>query len=201
MDESVLRAIAKWPNVPNVFGWLSLDRRGSWLIKGDAVTNDAVRAFIARNYGCDDKGQWFFQNGPQRVYVGLGYTPYVIRTSSASDGTPSLSTHTGMPLESVTGAWLDEEGNILLRFPAGIGCVCDRDLAEVLAWLSDAAGDTLCDDDLEVALDAPLSHGTTGWWLNYRSRRIPVGRIDSSQVSRKFGFEPCPLPAPGQPDC
>ena len=28
MDESVIRALAKWPNVPAVYGWLSLSRRG-----------------------------------------------------------------------------------------------------------------------------------------------------------------------------
>ncbi|HET8728586.1 MAG TPA: DUF2946 family protein, partial [Alphaproteobacteria bacterium] len=32
MDESVLRAMTKWPNVPAVYGWLQLDQRGNWLI-------------------------------------------------------------------------------------------------------------------------------------------------------------------------
>ena len=27
MDDAVLRSMAKWPNVPDVYGWLSLDRR------------------------------------------------------------------------------------------------------------------------------------------------------------------------------
>ena len=39
MDDIVKQAMAKWPDVPNVYGWLSLDRRGVWRIKGDAVTN------------------------------------------------------------------------------------------------------------------------------------------------------------------
>ena len=33
MDEIVIRGMLKWPNVPSVYGWLSLDRRGSWTIK------------------------------------------------------------------------------------------------------------------------------------------------------------------------
>ena len=34
MDETVIRAMAKWPDVPAVWGWLSLDRRGVWKLKG-----------------------------------------------------------------------------------------------------------------------------------------------------------------------
>jgi len=33
MDEIVLRSMAKWPDVPAVYGWLALDRRGSFRIK------------------------------------------------------------------------------------------------------------------------------------------------------------------------
>ncbi|TMH99667.1 MAG: DUF2946 family protein, partial [Betaproteobacteria bacterium] len=29
MDELVARSLAKWPNVPAVYGWLALDRRGN----------------------------------------------------------------------------------------------------------------------------------------------------------------------------
>jgi len=80
MDEIVARAIAKWPNVPAVYGWLSLDRRGNWAIKGERIRNRLVAEFIARNYGHDAQGRWFFQNGPQRVFVQLAYTPLVYRT-------------------------------------------------------------------------------------------------------------------------
>src|SRR2546422_6290676 len=66
MDELVARSLAKWPNVPAVYGWLALDRRGNWRIKGQRISNVALREFIARNYECDSQGRWFFQNGPQR---------------------------------------------------------------------------------------------------------------------------------------
>jgi hypothetical protein len=49
MDEAVLRAIARWPNVPSVYGWLSLDRRGNWSIKGQRIANRSITEFIARN--------------------------------------------------------------------------------------------------------------------------------------------------------
>src|SRR5690242_19491998 len=71
MDEIVLRSMAKWPNVPDVYGWLSLDRRGNWLIKNERIGNLAFREFIGRNYQPDARGCWYFQNGPQRVFVKL----------------------------------------------------------------------------------------------------------------------------------
>ena len=37
MDEIVLRSMLKWPNVPSVYGWLRLDRRGQWLIRMPSV--------------------------------------------------------------------------------------------------------------------------------------------------------------------
>ena len=37
MDEDVLRAMTRWPDVPAVYGWLSLDRRGRWLIRGETL--------------------------------------------------------------------------------------------------------------------------------------------------------------------
>src|SRR5579859_7246871 len=84
MDDSVLRSLAKWPDVPAVYGWLALDRRGNWLLRAtgaerfERIANRALREFIARNYEVDSRGCWFFQNGPQRVYVRLAYTPYVV---------------------------------------------------------------------------------------------------------------------------
>ena len=38
MDEMVVRSMAKWPDVPDVYGWLSLDRRGNWLIRSTSAT-------------------------------------------------------------------------------------------------------------------------------------------------------------------
>src|SRR5882724_360030 len=91
MDDSVLAAIAKWPNVPAVFGWLSLTARGEWRIRGERIDNRAMREFIGRNYAADSRGRWFFQNGPQRVFVELEATPWVYRLTPGE----GLLTHTG----------------------------------------------------------------------------------------------------------
>jgi hypothetical protein len=123
MDDAVLRSMAKWPNVPDVYGWLSLDRRGNWLIKGERIGNQALREFIGRNYSADERGCWYFQNGPQRVFVALAYTPLVLRL----DG-EALFDHCGRPF-SAEAAFVDEEGSVLMAGRPGAGLLDDRDLA------------------------------------------------------------------------
>jgi hypothetical protein len=122
MDEIVARSLAKWPNVPAVYGWLELDRRGNWLIKGERIANLGLREFIARNYEADERGRWFFQNGPQRVYVRLAYTPLVIHYEGER-----LFDHCGRPMEALE-TFLDDEGSVLIRGRHGIGLLDDRDL-------------------------------------------------------------------------
>jgi Protein of unknown function (DUF2946) len=131
MDDTVLRSMAKWPDVPDVYGWLSLDRRGNWLIRNEKIGNPALREFISRNYQADARGCWYFQNGPQRVFVSLAYTPLVIRFE---DG--MLVDHCGRPFEPGQ-AYLDDEGSVLMLGPAGAGLLDDRDLA---AYAERAAG-------------------------------------------------------------
>jgi hypothetical protein len=124
MDEIVVRSLAKWPDVPAVYGWLSLDRRGNWLIKGERIGNAALKEFIARNYEADAKGRWFFQNGPQRVYVRLAYTPLVVHF----DASNAPIDHCGRPFVA-TETFLDDEGSVLVAGNGTIALVDDRDLA------------------------------------------------------------------------
>ena len=93
MDAIVAAALKKWPNVPHCYGWLALDARGDWYmrddriqaagpfprVKGSRIEHEKLREFIARNYASDDSGAWFFQNGPQRVYVELEAAPWIWR--------------------------------------------------------------------------------------------------------------------------
>ena len=109
MDEIVARSLARWPNVPAVFGWLELDRRGNWLIKGERIGNAALREFISRNYETDREGRWFFQNGPQRVYVKLAYTPLVVHYEGEA-----LIDHCGRKFESDEELLIAEDVRFLL---------------------------------------------------------------------------------------
>ena len=132
MDEIVARSMARWPNVPAVYGWLRLDRRGNWRIRSASATqgfervgNAALREFIARNYLADERGCWFFQNGPQRVFVQLAYTPLVAHYEGEA-----LLDHCGRPFSGAT-LYQDDEGSVLLAGEGGVALLDDRDLAGV----------------------------------------------------------------------
>lgn len=137
MDKLVLQAIKKWPNVPTCYGWLGLDNRGQWFLrddavqaagafpraKGDELTHEKLLAFIGRNYAADSEGQWYFQNGPQRVYVELECTPWIWRMQI--DG--ALHTHTGRVAQA--GECLtDEEGHVYFLSDIGLGLVHSADV-------------------------------------------------------------------------
>ena len=129
MDPAVLRGMARWPDVPAVYGWLALDRRGNWRLK-EAVSgrfgrigNAALRDFIGRNYASDGAGQWFFQNGPQRVYVSLAYTPLVVHYAGEQ-----LFDHCTRPF-TAREAFQDDEGAVLLVGERAVALLDDRDLA------------------------------------------------------------------------
>jgi len=199
VDPIVIQAMAKWPDVPNVYGWLRLDRRGNWLIKGDRIVNTGVTGFIGRNYAEDEQGRWFFQNGPQRVFVTLEYTPLVVNT--AGDAAAALETHTGQPIAKISGAWIDETGSLLLRCAAGVGVVNDRDLARASALFTDLHGKPLSDALLARAFDTESHRHATGVYVDYAGSRVPIGRIQAGEVPQKFGFDPAPRPAEGEPDC
>jgi hypothetical protein len=138
MDAIVAAALKKWPNVPHCHGWLALDARGDWYmrderiqhagpfpkVKGSRIEHDKLLAFIGRNYAHDDAGCWFFQNGPQRVYVQLESTPWVWRLQP--DG--RVLTHTGVPV-SVQASGLDEDGRLYLFTDLGPGLVHTADMA------------------------------------------------------------------------
>jgi hypothetical protein len=123
MDEIVARSIAKWPNVPAVYGWLELDRRGNWRIKGERISNVALNDFIGRNYEADAQGRWYFQNGPQRVFVTLAYTPLVVHYEGER-----LLDHCARRFSAGT-VYRDDEGSVLIAGEGTVALLDDRDLA------------------------------------------------------------------------
>lgn len=137
MDDIVKQALAKWPNVPHCYGWLGLDARGNWYLRDDAtqaagpfpaakgsrLEHEKLIAFIQRNYEHDAQGQWFFQNGPQRVYVELEATPRVWRIAADF----SVAAHDGTPA-TPTGCLLDEAGLLYLVTAQGPGVVHTQDM-------------------------------------------------------------------------
>lgn len=201
MDDVVLRAMAKWPDVPAVFGWLALDRRGNWLIRNERIENPAMRAYINRNYHHDARGRWFFQNGPQRVFVALDYTPLVHRARASVRGTVALETHAGETIDAVDGVWLDEAGNVLIDSCGRLGVVHDQDLEALLPFFCGEEGADLDEDALSAAMarlgtcdDVPLR-------LRYGAALLPVRPISRNEVPERFGFVREPAPAQDEAAC
>lgn len=200
MDEIVLRGMAKWPDVPAVYGWLSLDRRGGWRIKGERVDNALVSAFIGRNYQDDEAGRWFFQNGPQRVFVTLDYTPWVYRILNTV-APVALECHTGTLAATLRGGWVDERGALLLESEHGVGVVHDRDLDRLLPALIDANGTPLDENALEELI-ALLQRGReVPLWIKLRESSIKVEPIRSDDVAKRFRFVVRPEPPAGEDVC
>lgn len=148
MDEIVEAALRKWPGVPHCWGWLALDARGDWYmrddrvraagpfpaVKGSRVLHDKLRAFIGRNYLADAAGRWYFQNGPQRVYVELEAAPFVWRLQAPpgdAGGVPEIVSHTGLAarLRGPDAVWLDDAGRLFLDADLGFGLVHSQDMA------------------------------------------------------------------------
>lgn len=139
MDDIVRQAIAKWPNVPHCYGWLGLDARGNCYMrddriqaagpfaqnKGSLLKHEKLLAFIHRNYEADERGCWFFQNGPQRVYVELEVAPWVWRLG-AHDSVTSHSGRAATPRACV----LDEQGRLYLDTDIGFGLVHTMDMEQ-----------------------------------------------------------------------
>jgi hypothetical protein len=173
MDDVVIRSMLKWPDVPDVYRWLLLDRRGNWRIRSPAqslqpkfepIGNAALREFIARNYSVDSRGCWFFQNGPQRVFIALAYAPFVYRLESGM-----LADHCGRAARRVDAAWLDEEGSLILSAAGRVGLLDDRDLS---------------------ALAESLDSGV----LSVGGENVRVGKLASRDVEARFGFVREPKP-------
>lgn len=154
--------MVRWPNVPDVYGWLSLSSRGIWHLHPDGrgwgssaqpdqesaetpadsrdspagppgtpITNPRFIAFINRNYAPDDTGRWYFQNGPQRVYVRLDAAPWVIHTTRDAQGRVRLLTHAQSDYGPVREWLTDEGGRLYAQAPQGAGLIDGRDMLDV----------------------------------------------------------------------
>lgn len=196
MDDIVIQAMAKWPNVPHCYGWLALDARGGWRMRdeaaqqanapGDRLTNAALVGFINRNYLHDEQGRWYFQNGPQRVYVNLEATPFIARTDPAQ----GMVVQTGAAVPIIERLYLTEAGEAIVQAGEIVAQVDDRDVAQLFESLEldgKPAGDE--------ALMAWIEGGSGSMTLRYRGAQVPVERIKREELARRFGFVRAPVPA------
>ena len=199
MDDQVLRSLMKWPNVPDCFGWLALDRRGQWRMRdeftqqnnlpGNVIRHAALNDFIARNYACDALGRYFFQNGPQRVFITLDATPWVVRMMPSDHGLDLINQcHQTM---EPSAALSDEKGNIYI-----VGnveqIVCNdsnNNNNQTIALLHDHDLDHF--SELAKLREEACSFG--GSW-NWRDKQLPLDPIHSEELAFRFHFIAKPQP-------
>ncbi|MCE1182872.1 MAG: DUF2946 family protein [Rhodocyclales bacterium] len=174
-------AIAKWPNVPACYEWLSLDRRGDWRLQGERVTHRGLIEFLNKQYASDESGHWFVQNGPQRVYVDLACTPWIFRYQ---DG--DFLSHTGLAAGKLRALYLDADGNCLIDSELGFGLLNDRDLAQLLAECLDNAGKAIADEDFLALMQGEPREI---FW-----RATPLQAIFTVDLEKQWNFIQHPRP-------
>lgn len=198
MDDIVKQALAKWPKVPDCYGWLALDARGNWRMRderaqalklpGDRINNAALVGFINRNYTHDERGCWYFQNGPQRVYVVLESAPYIARTEPLH----GFVAHTGEALGLPDGAWLTEAGTLVLRCGEKVATMDDRDMAQCMTMLK-INGLPASDEQLLAWMAGTQDAGRLT--LCAGSQTLAVECIAFDALAAQFGFVRDPQPA------
>lgn len=100
--------------------------------KGSRLTHTKLIEFIGRNYAPDAQGAWYFQNGPQKVYVELEAAPWIWRIHGQDD----IRTHTGLSAGTVDRCLIDESGRAFLCTTQGIGLVHTQDVVLLESLLS-----------------------------------------------------------------
>lgn len=198
MDEQVLRSLIKWPNVPDCYGWLALDRRGQWRmcdefaqqnqLPGQVIKHVSLNEFISRNYASDTSGRFFFQNGPQRVFITLAATPWIVRMTPSERGSKLITQCQGEIKPSA--ALSDEHGNIYI-----VGLLQQtvyKDLDTNQFEVEDCEGIALLHDhdldqfsELVKLHEAACSFG--GSW-NWHGEQLPLDPIHSQELGKRFGF-------------
>jgi hypothetical protein len=196
----------KWPNVPDCFGWLALDRRGQWRMRdeftqqhnlpGQVIQHAALNEFIARNYACDEFGRYFFQNGPQRVFITLDATPWIARMIPSEQG-PELLTQCHQPIHPES-ALSDENGNIYIvgKVEQSIYSASCKDNSQFskgalksIALLHDHDLDHF--SELAMLREEACSFG--GSWV-WQKKQLPLDPIHSVELASRFNYITKPQP-------
>jgi Protein of unknown function (DUF2946) len=209
MDDQVLRSLIKWPNVPDCFGWLALDRRGQWRMRdeftqqnklpGQVIKHAVLNEFIARNYACDELGRYFFQNGPQRVFISLDATPWIVRMTPSNLGL-NLINQCKQVMEP-TAALSDEKGNIYIVSTVNQAIYdtnqSDRNNNTQFIKRDDRTIALLHDHDLdhfsELAKLREEACSFGGSWV-WHDKQLPLDPIHSDELASRFNFIANPQP-------
>jgi len=157
-------------------------------LAGSVIQHVALNEFISRNYACDSLGRYFFQNGPQRVFITLDATPFIARIIPSQSG-PQLLTQCGTEIKP-HGALCDERGNIyitgniLQSFSDQIDSAAfTKTESPSVALLHDHDLD-LFSEQSKVQEDACSFRGS---WL-WDGKDLSIEPIHSIELSKRFHF-------------
>jgi hypothetical protein len=205
MDQGISQSLVKWPNIPHCFGWLALDRRGAWRMRddyaqanglpGDVIKHVALNAFIARNYASDADGRYFFQNGPQRVYVNLAATPWVVRMMPTGNADHPWQFQTQCDsLLTPTATFLDEAGHILIE---GMLTQTIWSTANQFSEIERRSVALLHDHDIEIFAGFASLGNTAcaleGSW-RWHGHDLNLEPITTAELESRFQFQTHPHP-------
>jgi hypothetical protein len=189
MDERVKQAMAKWPNVPHCYGWLALDAQGKFRMRdeaaqaahllGDVIRHASLLNFIYQNYESDTRGAWYFQNGPQRVYVELETTPFIVHT----DPEQGFVLHDRTPVHEIDQIFMTNDGRLIVQANQKTAMLDNRDLAHCVPLLR-MEGLSVADDDMLNWLSEPKQL----LQIELRDELKTVEWIDSHHLQSRFGF-------------
>ncbi len=198
MDQSVIDALQRWPNVPAVYGWLSLSARGDWRLhplgdaqrgeSGEGISNPQIIGFMGRNYASEPDGKWYFQNGPQRVYVRLDAAPYVAHVEPTG---AKLVTHNGLSIGQVLEWRTDEMGQLYAQTNLGGARIDDRDLIDLAEILQTPQGLSLLEvlelSQQPAGIATPSLFDPTGHYPAL-SQPVPCRSVLNKDIPQQLGF-------------
>ena len=163
-------------------------------LPGQVIEHAALKEFITRNYACDNAGRYFFQNGPQRVFITLTSTPWIARIIPSED-TPKMITQCQTEINP-SSALSDENGNIYIA--GSIKQSICKDLTTQQFEIADCLGIALLHDhdldqfsELAKLREEACSFG--GSW-NWQGKQLVLDPIHSEELSKRFGFNKDPKP-------
>ena len=198
MDEQVIRSLIKWPDVPDCYGWLALDRRGQWRMRdeftqqnslpGQVIKHQTLNEFISRNYARDTQGKYFFQNGPQRVFITLDATPWIVRVIPSDQGV-KLLTQCQSQIEP-TSALSDEKGNIYIVGNITQAVYEESDRAQFKLQTNESIA-LLHDHDLDLFSElATLQEEACSFGGSWRwqGKQLALDPIHSSELANRFDY-------------
>ena len=148
---------------------------------GALLQHEALMAFIQRNYLADEAGQWFFQNGPQRVFVSLATAPLTGRLM------PDGRVRTGTPADfQPRQAFLTPDGDCYLLDATAHAALLDG---------ADLAAVSFINAQGRLATDADWEHGPgPGWQLRAGRFCLPLQTVSQEAIPMQCGFLRQPYP-------